>query len=324
MISLPDFKEKQILFVNAEWGKPSHLRYLNDNIVFEKERKIVDRVSVHKAFAIFICGDLTFTTGFIKNAKEHGISIFLMKHNFETYGGLATTAEGHYLLREKQYLMPVKTQLTLAKKLVTNKVKNQKNALFERGISEADRAEVWAFYDTTTSRIDEAKTHTELLGVEGNFAKFYFEKKFADFDWKRRAPRTKEDINNFFLDWGYTLLFNFVDSLLRLHGFDTFKGFYHRMFFQRRSLACDMMEPLRPIVDHQITKMHRLGQIQKSDFKIKQGQYCLDFKDYSKYSVVFLQCLMDKKETIFEYIHGFYRHVMNPDKNPFPEFDVKI
>lgn len=324
MISLPDFKEKQILFVNTEWGVRSHLRYLNDNIVFEKNRKVIDRVSVHKTFAIFICGDLTFTTGFIKSAKEHGVSIFLMKHNFETYGGLATTAEGHYLLREKQYLMPLATQLAIAKKLVKNKVANQKNVLFERGTEDEARKEIWDFYDMTIARIDAAKNHTELLGVEGNFAKFYFEKKFADYNWKRRAPRTKEDINNFFLDWGYTLLFNFVDSLLRLHGFDTFKGFYHRMFFQRRSLACDIMEPFRPIIDHQIIKMHRLGQIHESDFWVKQGQYCLAYKDYSKYSVLFLQCLMDKKEDIFKYVHGFYRHVMDAEKNQFPVYNFKI
>ena len=39
MISLPDFNEKQILFVNTEWSKPSRLRFFNDNIVFEQEGK---------------------------------------------------------------------------------------------------------------------------------------------------------------------------------------------------------------------------------------------------------------------------------------------
>ena len=55
--------------------------------------------------------------------------------------------------------------------------------------------------------------------------------------------------------------FNCMDSLLRLYGFDTYKGFYHKLFFQRKSLACDVMEPFRCVIDKQILKAFNLGQI---------------------------------------------------------------
>jgi len=146
----------------------------------------------------------------------------------------------------------------------------------------------------------------------------YFGEYFKDISWRRRAPRTKEDLPNFLMDMGYTFLFNFVDSVLRLHGFDTFKGFYHRLFFQRRSLACDLMEPFRPLIDKQILKSFNLKQVKENDFKVENGAHKLPFENNAKYDQIFLECLMDNKEMIFNYVHNFYRSVMDPVKNEFP------
>jgi CRISPR-associated protein Cas1 len=322
MISLPDFREKQLLFVNTEWCKPSRLRFFNDNIVFEREGSVVNRASVHKVFAVFVCGDLSFTTGFIKKARDYGISVFLLKHNFELYGGLFTTAEGHYVLRSKQYHQNDEFQLVMAKHLVKNKVANQTRAILNRRDKEV-KNEWLEKLSATQIKIDTIKDHKELLGIEGNYSKEYFNNYFSEIEWRRRAPRTKEDINNFLLDMGYTLLFNLVDSLLRLHGFDTYKGFYHRLFFQRRSLSCDVMEPIRPLIDSKLLKMSNLKQVNKNDFQVHQGAYMLPWEHYPKYAGNFLQALMDDREDIFKYVHGFYQYVMNDKKYLFPEYQLK-
>lgn len=321
MISLPDFKEKQILFVRANWDTKSHLAIFNDNIVFKQDGKVVNRISLHKAFAIFICGDLTFTTAFIKKAKEHGISIFLLKHNLEMYGGLATTAEGHYILRMRQYQHNDKEELEMAKSLICNKIRSQTTQLLKRASSER-RDILKTGLEYTLQTISKVKDMDELRGIEGNFAREYFSEQFSVVQWRRRAPRTKEDINNLLLDLGYTMLFNMVDSVLRLHGFDTYKGFYHKLFFQRRSLACDIMEPMRPIIDHAVVKAQNLGQIKKENFLIKQGAYSLPLEQYPVIARIFLDALMDQKLDIFTYIQSFYRHVMDPERYEFPEFKL--
>lgn len=321
MISLPDFKEKQILFVKADWGTPSKLRFFNDNIVFEKEGRVVNRVSIHKTFAVFVAGDLSLTTNFFKQAKEYGVSIFLLKNNFQPYGGLMTEAEGHFVLRMKQYHMSEEIQLDMAKKLIENKIYNQFYVLKEKSSGE-ERDAITARFEEYKNQIKNCKSHDELRGIEGNASRVYFSKQFSQHDWRRRAPRTKEDELNLFLDIGYTLLFNFIDSLLRLHGFDTYKGFFHRLFFQRRSLACDVMEPLRPLIDKQIVKSLNLKQFNKKDFKIEKGAFMLPFDQYVKYANVFLDCLMDSKEEIFSYVQNFYRFVMDGRKHDFPVYKI--
>lgn len=325
MLSLPDFKEKQLLFVRADWGKPSHLRFFNDNIVFaQKEKKgekwkVVNRVSVHKTFAVFISGDLSFTTNFLKEAKEHGISIFFMKNNFQTYAGMMTMAEGHFVLRGRQYALSEETELEMAKKIVEHKIRNQ-TALLKIKASSEEKVVFDTHMQESLQKLAAATKNQEVLGIEGNFSRVYFSQYFKSAGWRRRAPRTKEDINNLLMDIGYTFLYNLTDSLLRLHGFDTYKGVYHKQFFSRRSLACDLMEPFRVLIDKQIMKSYNLGQINEDDFKVINGAYRLPFEAQSKYANLFLQCLMDNKEDVFMYVHGFYQHIMKPEKYPFPEY----
>ena len=324
MISLPDFKEKQILFVNNEWGKSAHLRFNNDNIVFEKDEEVVNRVSVHKTFAVFILGDLSLTTNFIKNIKEHGVSIFLLKNNFELYGSFAAVAEGHYLLRMKQYALTEQREFEMAKNLVANKIANQIALLRTRAIDDVVRSDLIERDEKYQKSVRMAETDEILLGIEGSASRIFYKEYFMGIKWLRRAPRTKEDITNLLMDMGYTFLFNFVDSLLRLHGFDTYKGFYHKLFFQRRSLACDIMEPYRCLVDRQIMKSYNLKQINEADFKFLKGAYQLSFDKHSKYAQIFLQCIMDSKEEIFSYVHGFYRSIMDEQKNEFPYFKLPV
>jgi CRISPR-associated protein Cas1 len=120
-------------------------------------------------------------------------------------------------------------------------------------------------------------------------------------------------------------LFNFVDSLLRLHGFDTYKGFYHKLFFARKSLSCDLVEPFRPLIDTAVVKMYNLNCINKKDFQFCNGQYVLSPKNYARYSQFFLQCLMDAREDIYNYVHGYYRYVMNDDGSvEFPEYKFRL
>mgnify|MGYP000692118735 CR=1 FL=1 len=171
--------------------------------------------------------------------------------------------------------------------------------------------------------VKNAKDHKSLLGIEGNYSRKYFQVYFKELGWRRRAPRVKEDIPNLLLDIGYTYLFNFVDAVLRVYGFDTYKGVYHKLFFARKSLACDLMEPFRPIIDRKLRAAWNLGQIKKEDFKYWNRRYQLPWQVSNTYSKLFFETIMDEKEEIFLYIRDYYRYIMNPDENEFPIIDKK-
>jgi CRISPR-associated protein Cas1 len=206
----------------------------------------------------------------------------------------------------------------MARMLIASKVNNQATLLKERKKVDG----LYADLNTTLLAIQGAATNEILLGLEGNASRRFFEEYYGDIGWVRRAPRTKGDIHNILLDIGYSMLFNCTDSLLRLHGFDTYKGFYHKLFFQRKSLACDMMEPFRCIIDKQLLKAWNLKQVDPKDFTVVKGRYVLSYEYSRKYAELFMHAIMDHKEDLYKYMHGFYRYVMNEGTVEFPEFKV--
>jgi CRISPR-associated protein Cas1 len=313
MLSLPDFREKQILFVQGKDIEKDKIKFSNENICLTREGKIENQVSSHKIFAVFIIGDCSLTTVLIRNCQKYGVSLFLLKNNFETYGRVISTAEGNYLLREKQYCL--KNELEIAQKIISNKLDNQ-IFLLEQGKKES-AAE---YLKGLKRKISFIKNSQDLLGLEGCASKFFFQNYFEELGWFKRMPRTKIDIANTLLDLGYTLLFNFIDSSLGIYGFDTYKGFYHKLFFQRKSLTCDLVEPFRAIIDKQLLKSYHLGQINKKDFKFIKGRCHISYENQRKYLELFSRAIMDNKERFFSYVRDFYYFIMQGSE--FPMFQI--
>lgn len=320
MMSLPDFKEKQILFVACKKETDNKIKINNENIALLNDGEIVNQLSAHKIFAVFVVGEASLTTVLIKKCRELGVSLFLMKNNFEVYGKLIAEAEGNYLLRQRQYLITENQELNFSKSIVKNKLFNQLFLLKQSGYisSETEKEK----QSVIAGKIQSAIQSKELLGIEGSWTKEYFSLYFAKMKWHKRMPRTKVDVINLLLDIGYTFLFNYFEAMLALYGFDAYKGFYHKLFFQRKSLACDLMEPFRCLIDRQIIKSFNLKQINEKDFKLEKGRYFLPFDKQKKYVQFFLDGIMDYKEEIFVYIHQFYGCLMNDDKD-FPNFEIK-
>ncbi|MFH1551544.1 MAG: type V CRISPR-associated endonuclease Cas1 [bacterium] len=318
MLSLNDFREKQILFIHNSADIESKIKFQNDNIIYVKDDKTTDKLSCYKILAIFIIGDISFTTVLIKNAIKFGISIFLMKPNFEVYATIESKADGNFLLRNKQY--KASNEFYIAKKLVKNKLFNQ----FELMLKEKylDKERCTNKKNEIVEKIKNAKDEKELLGIEGSASKNFFGGYFEELGWRGRSPRTKVDEYNLLLDIGYTFIFNYVDALLRLYGFDVYKGCYHKLFFKRKSLSCDIVEPFRCVIDKQLLKSFRLGQIDKKDFKFINGQYSLNYEKSKKYSEIFLKGILRYKENIFDYVYEYYRFIMDDSRN-FPFFEIK-
>ena len=210
MLTLPDFKEKKILFIsNTDDSLPNLLKFHNSNIRLYKNDKFVNQISIHLVFCVFICGTTSITTPLIRNLQEYGISIFLLTESLKPYAQINARAEGNYLLREKQYKLSNDDELEIAKFLIENKIKNQISIL------KSNRKKISDSISNTNEKIKDTKNIQELLGFEGSCAHSYYSHIFSKLDWSRRA-KNKEDIPNLLLDIGYTFLFNYIGALLRL------------------------------------------------------------------------------------------------------------
>ena len=324
MISIPDFKQKQIAFIYLNYDEKMSIR--NDNIIVKnKDGQIIHQSTCYKLFCLFIAGNINITNVLLQRAKEFGFSIILLNFSLRPYSIINAYNEGNYLLRKKQYSY---SGLGIAQKIVLNKVKNQLTVLKEiRNKTENLKTDIKKIEDYINS-IDQPNIElSQLLGYEGLSSKLYFKHLFSNCNWTGRKPRVKHDMINTMLDIGYTKLFNIVDAMLSSYGFDTFKGVLHQEFYNRKSLVCDIVEPFRPIIDLKIKKAFNLGQIKEEDFIISQNQFLLLGKKAVPYSSMLLKELLQYKLNIFSYIQSYYRFFMkehNFDKFPFFDIEHKI
>lgn len=320
MMSVKDFNYKQVIFYFPSDDK-SKLRFKLDNLTIEDDSgKIIQQHSCHSAFILFIIGNISLTSVLLKKAKQFAFPIFLLGRNFRVDASFNHQADGNFLLRHKQYTTPDQ-KFVISKQLIAQKIQNQiQNLQRVRYRSEEENVTI-----EKLQQFDVEQTHCtqELMGLEGLASRLYFKTYFRQFNWQRRAPRTRCDIYNLLLDIGYTYLFHFVEAILSIYGFDLFCGVHHTFFYQRKSLVCDMVEPFRCIIDQRIRKAWNLKQIDPKDFFFSQGQYNLVYNKQVKYTKLFMKDILQHKKEIFLYFQSYYRWFMKEKPlSQFPLFNI--
>lgn len=306
MITLPDFQKKQIAFVFFNEGEKMSI--LNDNfIITDKDGVVKLQCTCYRLFLVFAVGNFSITSAVIQRAKKFGFYIACMTVGFRLYSIIGAPKDGNTLLKKKQYEYD---GVDIARHIVKNKIVNQRKALMLNRNKNESVKEAIERLDEYLKKIDDVVLLSELMAYEGLSSKIYFRNHFNNVLWNGRKPRLKMDYVNASLDIGYTLLFSFVESILECYGFDTYVGVLHRQFYMRKSLACDIVEPFRPLIDIQVKKGINLKQIQEKDFTLINHQWKLKYEASPKYTKLFMMALVNEKNNIFEYIQKYYNSFM--------------
>lgn len=321
VMSLPDFKYKQII-IHVVRKKGEKLRFRADNIVIkDAEGKTVLQHSCHRTFALFVVGDISVTSVMIRHCVKYHFPIILMNRSLKIITKFNCEAEGNTLLRRRQYGASPAHNLDVAKSIIRQKIGNQRKLLLK--IRQKSKEDLKTADYLSSINIDKARNTYELMGMEGLASRAFFRAYFRQLGWNRREPRCKRDIANLLLDIGYTWLFQFMESLLSLYGFDLYCGVLHTFFYQRKSLVCDIVEPFRCIIDARIKKAYNLGQIDEKDFELKDGRYFLNFNKQEKYIALFLKDILSYKEEMFKFCRSYYRWVARSGRfEEFPVFSI--
>ena len=247
--------------------------------VQEKET-VVQEVRINEICQLNLFGNIQLTTQAVQAlcAQEVPIAYFSMGGWF--YGvthGLGV--RNIYLRREQFRLADVPGFcLRLARALVAGKIRNQRT-LLQRNHVEPPAAAL-AQMKCMLDDAERAESPDELLGIEGNAARIYFQN-FAglikpddpfgesdiNFDFKSRNRRPPRDPVNALLSLAYSVLAKDLTIVCHAVGFDPFLGFYHQPRFGRAALALDLMEPFRPLIaDSAVINAINTRMVTSSDF----------------------------------------------------------
>lgn len=86
---------------------------------------------------------------------------------------------------------------------------------------------------------------------EGHAAKVYFNALFG-----KDFSRSEENPINAALNYGYSLILSMFNREVVSNGYITQIGLFHDNMFNQFNLACDLMEPYRPLIDRQVVEMN--------------------------------------------------------------------
>jgi CRISPR-associated endonuclease Cas1 len=320
MFTHKDIENKSIFVINGKEHQQLHVKSGFMHMEDTKEHKTITKFPFPKILFLIVIGHTCITTALIEKCNKYKIPLVVMKPNFRTVYYFGNFADANFLLRRKQHNRP-KFCLDIAQHIVKNKLLYQQNLIIKTRKKDSMTLKTLNFIDAAMLEVEEKTKLRDLMALEGRVAKAYFAVYFSDFEWIGRKPRVKLDPYNSCLDIGYTFLFNFIEGMCRLFGFDLYVGVYHQLWFKRKSLVCDLMEPFRCIIDHQMRKSFNYGTFKTSDFKKVNNAYRLKHGLNSKYTQEYYNAIIKYKTPIFKYVQLYYRAFMNQKQiKDYPTF----
>lgn len=166
------------------------------------------------------------------------------------------------------------TQNTLASKF-SNSLQVIKRTLHDNP-SLRDDEDIKTVMSVLTNGVNEiysSDTIESAMGIEGNCAKNYFSvfnklitnsKTSLSFEYRTKRPPL--DPVNALLSFVYTLYTNEYAAALETVGLDSYIGFCHALRSGRSSLACDLVEETRCLVERFVLTLINLQIITEKDF----------------------------------------------------------
>lgn len=190
-------------------------------------------------------------------------NIFLRKEQFEKF------SEPPAILRQNT----VAAKLSNTRYLIKRSMRDNPSLDDDSALSDCIR-----FIESGIEKAYETTDYEVLMGVEGNCAKAYFEvfdrlilKQKDDFKMTARTKRPPLDPVNAVLSFLYTILTSQYTSALEGVGLDSCYGFYHALRSGRSSLACDLVEETRCIIERLVLTMINLKTLNIKDFDFQEG-----------------------------------------------------
>lgn len=229
---------------------------------------------------IYIKGDVKLQASLLAKLGEKNIGIICLSGRKNTPTLFMPQPHNDAIRRLAQYEFAQNENfcLAFAKIIVRLKLITQKNWLWQAANLRLDKKYLLTLkveeLNNLINKINEQTTLASLRGIEGKAAAVYFAAlslylpPSLHFEGRNRRP--PKDPFNAVLSLTYTLLHS--ESILTIHGagLDPFIGFYHSIDYARESLACDLIEPIRPLVDNWLLGCFRKKILREEHFSTTQ------------------------------------------------------
>lgn len=210
------------------------------------------RIGLRALGSVLLNGQVQLSTGVLQALAAHSVPFMtLPKRGRAPAVCVAHVAHRHVRRRHQQHLAYAdpEQRLDLAKRVVYAKLASMAECAHQHAPDSED-----TFYHAMHSAT-EAPDFAALMGIEGAATVKHFgalEMRYAQsgaFAFQRRSRRPPRDPVNALMSLSYTLAQGLATTLAVEAGLDAQLGFLHALHPDRDSLALDLLEPARAVLD---------------------------------------------------------------------------
>ncbi len=282
-----------------------------ENLVCKKENSEKFRIPLANVEDIYCFSYLGCSPALMGKCADKGISINFYSPNGSFLARVQGKTKGNILLRKAQFERLASDQPEMMQNTAASKLSNTRY-IIKRSLHDYpqldDDGELSKCISYLESGIDHVYQTTDremIMGIEGNCAKAYFSvfdklilHQKQDFRLNSRTKRPPLDPINAVLSFLYTIMTSMFASALEGVGLDSSYGFYHALRPGRSSLACDLVEETRCIIERFVITLINLKMININDFEKQECGAVFLNKDGKK---KVLGAWQEKKRTTIEH-----------------------
>lgn len=236
---------------------------------------------------VVLRGPASLTTGAIAAIAGHGAALLVLTGRQGRLAGImAGAAHADASIRLGQFRLALDPAMreAIARQVLRRKLLGQHRLLAEGLRRRPDRRKAMLRGQTALAealvrlRAPQPLAPAQLMGLEGAAAAAFFEAyaallpPSAGFAGRNRRP--PRDPANALLSLAYTLAHFEAVAAAQRAGLDPAIGFLHALFPGRESLACDLVEPLRPLCERLVWRLLAEERLRASHFS-RDGEACL-------------------------------------------------
>ena len=249
--------------------RDTEIEYSTDCMIIRTKNDSPRSMPLSNISQLICMHNVRLSTQLIGQLKKRGIDLIVINqryhnHSFSLFSDDALQLKRRFVQYELQKRQDLR--LPLIKAICTYKFKRTQRELHKHFNQDKNFA---------SNSINSVNQHNiseqQIRGIEGALQQRVFEvlKQYASpaLNFKARNRRPPKDPVNAVLSLSYVMAYNLAIRHAISTGLDSRLGFYHRLSHGRHSLACDLIEPLRPIIESWVIFLFHEGILHPRDFR---------------------------------------------------------
>jgi CRISPR-associated protein Cas1 len=289
------------------------LSYEADCLYLRGEKMPVKTIPLRALRQIICCHSIKMESSLLGQLKVRGIDFMVLNSRYPERSIDFPSEPLKKTMRKRGQYHVIDDSCSaslIQRTLLDYKWRCQSKVFRDYGASEG----VLAQADQLRLSMQKAAGRASLMGLEGQLAalsmQFWVPQYDPKWQFHKRVRRPPTDPVNALLSLTYSILYRESANILAQHGLDPVYGCYHQNLSGRYSLACDLMEPIRPLVEAWVfQQLHVESLLQENHFNHTKSGCLLNAKGRPIYYTAYEPAAVKWRRLLHHYARAFLHFI---------------